>query len=246
MEVKILNLDKSFGKTKVIDNLDLIVKSHEFMTLLGASGCGKTTTLRLILGSISPDNGKIYLNDEDVTNIPCYKRNVGIVYQNYALFPHMTIFENIAFGLKVKHEKNVESKVCSIIEKLRIQGLQERYPNQISGGQQQRVALARTLVVQPKMLLLDEPLSNIDAKLRYEVKHELLKIHKTFGITTLYVTHNIEEALTLSDRIAIMDKGKIVEVGKPMELYSHPKQEYTKQFVGIVRKEIDELNQLTK
>lgn len=216
------------------------------MTLLGASGCGKTTTLKLILGNISPDNGKIYLNDEDVTDIPCYKRNVGIVYQNYALFPHMTIFENIAFGLKVKHEKDVESKVFSIMEKLKILGLQQRYPNQISGGQQQRVALARTLIVQPRILLLDEPLSNIDAKLRYEVKSELLGIHKMTKITTLYVTHNIEEALTLSDRIAIMDKGKIVEVGKPADLYSNPKKEYTKQFVGIIHKKIEELNRLTK
>ena len=244
IEVRLENLNKSFVDSEVVKNLNLTIMPQEFLTLLGASGCGKTTTLRLILGSIFPDAGKIYFDGEDVTNIPCHKRNVGIVYQDYALFPHLNVYENIAFGLKVKKEKNIEIKVKEIMKTLQISGLEKRYPNQISGGQQQRVALARTLVVKPRILLLDEPLSNIDAKLRYELKNELRKIQRMAKITTLYVTHDQEEALTISDRIAIMNNGSIIEVGKPHDLYSHPKTEYTQEFMEIVNKRIKSMEQI--
>jgi len=243
-EVRAENLSKSFGDTHVTKNLNFTIKHQEFLTLLGASGCGKTTTLRLVLGSIFPDSGRIYFNGEDVTDIPCYKRNVGIVYQDYALFPHLNIYENIAFGLKVKKEKNTESKVKEIMETLQISGLEERYPHQISGGQQQRVALARTLVVRPKILLLDEPLSNVDAKLRYELRNELKKIQRMMKIATLYVTHDQEEALTISDRIAIMNNGRIIEVGKPRDIYFHPKENYTKEFMGVISKRLKNLEQI--
>lgn len=243
-EVRAENLSKSFGDTHVTKNLNFTIKHQEFLTLLGASGCGKTTTLRLVLGSIFPDSGRIYFNGEDVTDIPCYKRNVGIVYQDYALFPHLNVYENIAFGLKVKKEKNTESKVKEIMETLQISGLEERYPHQISGGQQQRVALARTLVVRPKILLLDEPLSNVDAKLRYELRNELKKIQRMMKIATLYVTHDQEEALTISDRIAIMNNGRIIEVGKPRDIYFHPKENYTKEFMGVISKRLKNLEQI--
>jgi len=243
-EVRAENLSKSFGDTHVTKNLNFTIKQQEFLTLLGASGCGKTTTLRLVLGSIFPDSGRIYFNGEDVTDIPCYKRNVGIVYQDYALFPHLNVYENIAFGLKVKKEKNTESKVKEIMETLQISGLEERYPHQISGGQQQRVALARTLVVRPKILLLDEPLSNVDAKLRYELRNELKKIQRMMKIATLYVTHDQEEALTISDRIAIMNNGRIIEVGKPRDIYFHSKENYTKEFMGVISKRLKNLEQI--
>jgi len=243
-EVRVENLSKSFGDTHVIKNLNFTIKQQEFLTLLGASGCGKTTTLRLVLGSIFPDSGRIYFDGEDVTNMPCYKRNVGVVYQDYALFPHLNVYENIAFGLKVRKEKNTESKVKEIMETLQISGLEKRYYNQISGGQQQRVALARTLVVKPKILLLDEPLSNVDAKLRYELRNELKKIQRMMKIATLYVTHDQEEALTISDRIAIMNNGRIIEVGKPRDLYFHPKENYTEEFMGVISKRLKNLEQV--
>lgn len=243
-EVRVENLSKYFGDSHVIKNLNFTIKQQEFLTLLGASGCGKTTTLRLVLGSVFPDSGRIYFDGEDVSDIPCYKRNVGIVYQDYALFPHLDVYENIAFGLKVKKEKNIESKVKEIINTLQISGLEKRYPNQISGGQQQRVALARTLVVRPKILLLDEPLSNVDAKLRYELRNELKKIQKMMKITTLYVTHDQEEALTISDRIAIMNDGRIIEIGKPRDLYFRPKENYTKEFMGVISKRLKILEKI--
>lgn len=243
-EVRVENLSKYFGNTEVIKNLNFTIKQQEFLTLLGASGCGKTTTLRLVLGSVFPDSGRIYFDGEDVTDVSCYKRNVGIVYQDYALFPHLNVYENIAFGLKVKKEKDIEEKVKDIMKTLHISGLEKRHPNQISGGQQQRVALARTLVVKPKILLLDEPLSNVDAKLRYELRNELKKIQRMTKITTLYVTHDQEEALTISDRIAIMNDGRIIEIGKPRDLYFHPKENYTKEFMGVISKRLKILEKI--
>lgn len=243
-KVVVKNLNKSFKSTKVLENLNFTINDGEFLALLGASGCGKTTTLRLILGSIYPDEGEIYFDKQNVTFIPCRKRNVGIVYQNYALFPHMTVFENIAFGLKIRKEKDVNEKIKKIMKTLQISGLENRHPNQLSGGQQQRVALARTLVVKPKILLLDEPLSNVDAKLRYELRDELKRIQKKTRITTLYVTHDQEEALTISDRIAIMHEGAIIEIGKPHDLYFNPKKEYTKQFMGVISKRLNKLKEI--
>lgn len=246
MEIKIERLSKSFGSDQIIKNLNFKIRDSEFMTLLGPSGCGKTTTLRLILGSISPDEGKIYFGDNDVTDVPCHKRNAGIVYQNYALFPHMTAYRNIAFGLEVRNAKEIETKIRAIMEKLDILGLESRYPNQLSGGQQQRIALARTLVVEPRVLLLDEPLSNIDAKLRYELRDEIKDLQKSMGITTLYVTHDQEEALIISDRIAIMESGEIIEVGRPGDLYFNPEKEYTRDFLGIVEKRLKDLENFRK
>jgi len=244
--VRIENLSKSFGSDKIIKNLNFQVKRGEFMTLLGPSGCGKTTTLRLILGSILPNEGKIYFGSDDVTSIPCHKRNVGIVYQNYALFPHMTAYKNIAFGLEIRDTPDIENKIWNIMAKMNILGLEGRYPNQLSGGQQQRVALARTLVVEPRVLLLDEPLSNVDAKLRYELRSEIKDLQKSMGITTLYVTHDQEEALIISDRIAIMESGEIIEVGSPEDLYFNPEKEYTRDFLGIVEKKLKNLENFRK
>jgi len=244
--VRTENLSKSFGSNKILTNLNFKIRDGEFMTLLGPSGCGKTTTLRLILGSISPDEGKIYFGNEDVTDIPCHRRNAGIVYQNYALFPHMTVHRNIAFGLEVRNEEDIEMKIRNIMEKLNILGLEGRYPSQLSGGQQQRVALARTLIVEPKVLLLDEPLSNVDAKLRYELRSEIKKLQKSTGVTTLYVTHDQEEALIISDRIAIMESGEIIEVGSPGDLYFNPQKEYTRDFLGIVEKRLENLENFRK
>lgn len=239
--IRIENLSKSFGSDEIIKNLNFQVKGGEFMTLLGPSGCGKTTTLRLILGSILPNEGKIYFGSDDVTSTPCHKRNVGIVYQNYALFPHMTAYKNIAFGLEIRDIPDIEIKIRDIMAKMNILGLEDRYPNQLSGGEQQRVALARTLVVEPRVLLLDEPLSNVDAKLRYELRSEIKDLQKSMGITTLYVTHDQEEALIISDRIAIMEGGEIIEVGSPGDLYFNPEKEYTRDFLGIVEKRLKNL-----
>lgn len=241
MEIKIERLSKSFGSDQIIKNLNFKIRDSEFMTLLGPSGCGKTTTLRLILGSISPDEGRIYFGDNDVTDVPCHKRNAGIVYQNYALFPHMTAYKNIAFGLEVRDAPDIDTKIRDIMAKMNILGLEDRYPNQLSGGEQQRIALARTLVVEPRVLLLDEPLSNIDAKLRYELRSEIKDLQKSMGITTLYVTHDQEEALLISDRIAIMESGEIIEVGNPRDLYFNPEKEYTRDFLGIVEKRLKNL-----
>lgn len=243
-EIILKRINKSFKDNKVVNDMNLTIIDGEFLTLLGASGCGKTTTLRLVLGSIFPDSGRLYFDGEDVTDIPCHKRNVGIVYQNFALFPHMTVYENIAFGLEVKNQKNIKERIEEVMKTLRISGLEKRYPHQLSGGQQQRVALARTLVVKPKILLLDEPLSNIDAKLRYELRDELKNLQKKTGITTLYVTHDQEEALTISDRIAIMHEGEIIEIGKPCDLFFKPRKQYTREFMGVITKRLKYLKQL--
>lgn len=241
MGFRIDNLSKSFGSTEIIKNVNLEISKGEFVTLLGPSGCGKTTTLRLILGSIFPDEGNIYFGGEDVTSIPCRDRNVGIVYQNYALFPNMTVYKNIAFGLEVRKDRNIGIKVRNIMQKMNILGLEDRYPKEMSGGQQQRVALARTLVVEPRVLLLDEPLSNVDAKLRYELRDEIKIIQKSLNISTLYVTHDQEEALMISDRIAIMDDGRIIEIGVPQQIYHNPKSEFTRDFMSVVGKRLENL-----
>ena len=242
--VTIKNINKSFRNGEVLRNLNFEINNGEFLTLLGASGCGKTTTLRLILGSIFPDKGQIFFGEENITDVPCYKRNVGIVYQNYALFPHLSVCENIAFGLKIRKEKNIEKKIEQIMETVQISGLGDRRINELSGGQQQRVALARTLVVNPRILLLDEPLSNVDAKLRYELRDTLRSIQQKTKVTTLYVTHDQEEALTISDRIAIMFDKTIIEIGKPNDLYFNPQRQYTKDFMSIITKRLIKLKAL--
>jgi ABC-type spermidine/putrescine transport systems, ATPase components len=192
--VELRNVSKSFGKVRAVDNASLRVEHGEFFSVLGPSGCGKTTLLRLISGLEFPDSGRIYFDGRDVTDLPSFKRETGMVFQNYALWPHMTVFENIAYGLKIrKYDKNrIKEKVKEVLKLVKLEGMEERYPTQLSGGQQQRVALARALVIEPKILLLDEPLSNLDAKLRVEMREEIKRIQKHLGLTAIYVTHDQE------------------------------------------------------
>ncbi|GAB6102849.1 ABC transporter ATP-binding protein [Thermococcus atlanticus] len=207
----------------------------EFLTLLGPSGCGKTTTLRMIAGFEKPDRGEIIFNGEVVNDVPPYERSIGMVFQDYALFPHMTVFKNIAFGLEMRKipKREIELRVTRVLELIGLKGLENRYPEQLSGGQQQRVALARALVIEPELLLLDEPLSNLDAKIRERLRGEIRRIQRELGITTIYVTHDQEEAMAVSDRIAVMNIGKIEQVGKPLELYYNPRTEFVARFLGL-------------
>ncbi|QDA30696.1 ABC transporter ATP-binding protein [Thermococcus indicus] len=213
----------------------LKVKDSEFLTLLGPSGCGKTTTLRMIAGFEKPERGEILFDGRPVNDLPPYERGIGIVFQDYALFPHMTVFKNIAFGLEMKGlpRAEIERRVRWALELVGLEGLENRYPEQLSGGQQQRVALARALVVEPDVLLLDEPLSNLDAKIRERLRGEIKRIQRELGITTVYVTHDQEEAMAVSDRIAVMNVGHVEQVGKPLELYYRPKTEFVARFLGL-------------
>jgi iron(III) transport system ATP-binding protein len=225
---------KSYGKVKAVDNLSLEVQEGELLTLLGPSGCGKTTVLRCVSGFVRPDDGQIYLGDRKITEIPTEKRRIGLVFQNYALWPHMTVFDNLAFGLQIKRlTKNViKHKVEGSLDLVQLGGLEDRFPRQLSGGQQQRVALARALVLEPDILLLDEPLSNLDALLREQMRFEIAQIHKQAGITTIYVTHDQTEAMVISDRIAVMEKGRIMQLGTPLEIYSKPANKFVAGFMG--------------
>lgn len=211
----------------------LEVKDGEFFTLLGPSGCGKTTTLRIIAGFEGAE-GRIFFGDEDVMDKPPYARNIGIVFQDYALFPHMTVFDNVAFGLRMRRvpEGEIRLEVKEILSLVGLEGYEKRYPEQLSGGQQQRVALARALVIKPSVLLLDEPLSNLDAKIREKLRGVIKRIQRELNITTVYVTHDQEEAMAVSDRIAVMNAGRIVQVGEPLELYYHPRNEFVASFLG--------------
>jgi spermidine/putrescine transport system ATP-binding protein len=229
-----MNVMKDFGGQRVIENLYLEAKQGEFLTLLGPSGCGKTTTLRMIAGFEEPTDGKIYLNDKDVSNNQPYERDVNTVFQSYALFPHMNIFENIAFGLKLKKlpKEEVKRKVKEALKLVRLEGYENRKPNQLSGGQKQRVAIARAIINNPKVLLLDEPLGALDLKLRKEMQIELKHLQQKLGITFIYVTHDQEEALILSDRIAVMNKGKIEQLDIPRVIYERPKTKFVADFIG--------------
>lgn len=233
-EVKIENLLKKFENVTAVDHISLLIHSGEFLSLVGPSGCGKTTTLNLIAGFIQPDDGEISVDSESINHVPIYKRKLGMVFQSYALFPHMTVMDNIAFGLQMQKLDRpvIAREVGRVLELVRLPGVENRYPRQLSGGQQQRIALARALVIHPKVLLLDEPLSNLDAKLRKEMRVELKDIQKTVGITTIFVTHDQEEALSLSDRLAVMNKGRIEQVGDPLEIYESPKNEFVSSFIG--------------
>jgi len=215
--------------------IDLSVKDGELLTLLGPSGCGKTTTLRIIAGFERPDRGEVLLDGRPVNDLPPYRRGTGIVFQDYALFPHMTVFKNVAFGLEMKGlpRDEIGKRVKRALELVGLEGLENRYPEQLSGGQQQRVALARALVVEPEVLLLDEPLSNLDAKIRERLRGEIRRIQRELGITVIYVTHDQEEAMAVSDRIAVMSSGKVEGVGKPLELYYHPRTEFVARFLGL-------------
>ena len=222
-----------------IKELDLVIKAGEFFTFLGPSGCGKTTTLRALAGFIHPTKGRIFVNDKDITDVPVEKREIGMVFQSYALFPTMTVYENIAFGLKIKKLKKdeIESKILKVSDKIKITKEQlYRNISDLSGGQQQRVALARAIVLEPEILCLDEPLSNLDAKLRVDLRGELKRLQKDLGITTLYVTHDQEEALTLSDRIAVFNNGYIEQVGAPYDIYNRSESEFVCDFIGDINR----------
>jgi len=234
MLIETHDLEKRFGKVVAVDHASLRIDHGELYTLLGPSGCGKTTFLRSIAGFELPDSGTIKFDGADVTMLPPHKRNTGMVFQNYALWPHMTVFENIAFGLRIRKVSNQETRkrVEEVLRMVRLEGLGSRTPHQLSGGQQQRVAVARALVINPQVLLFDEPLSNLDAKLRLEMRAEIKRIQRGLGITTLYVTHDQEEAMSISDRIAIMHIGKVMQVGTPMDIYFHPENLFVADFIG--------------
>ncbi|HDJ66832.1 MAG TPA: ABC transporter ATP-binding protein [Nitrososphaeria archaeon] len=232
--VKLINLTKVFGKEVAVDNVNLEIEHGCFFTLLGPSGSGKSTTLRMIAGLEEPTKGEVMFDGKPVTHLPPYKRGVGMVFQNYALWPFMTVFDNVAFGLKIRKlpKEEIKKRVREALRLVQLEGMEKKYPHQLSGGQQQRVALARALVVNPKILLLDEPLSNLDAKLRIEMRREIRKLQKSLGITTIYVTHDQEEALAISDRIAVMNHGKVIATGTPYDVYVNCPDEFILSFVG--------------
>ncbi|SFB10703.1 iron(III) transport system ATP-binding protein [Lentibacillus halodurans] len=232
--VNLSDITKQFGNVTAVKGLDLVINEGEFFTFLGPSGCGKTTTLRMIAGFYFPSIGKVKFNNQDMTSVSPEKRNTGMVFQNYALFPHMTVFENVAFGLKVRKLKktDVKRRVEDVLKKVRLEPFIDRQVSQLSGGQQQRVALARALVIEPDILLLDEPLSNLDARLRDEMRSEILRLQREYDITTIYVTHDQVEALTMSDRIAVFNLGECHQVGTPTEIYNQPVNDFVAEFIG--------------
>lgn len=219
---------------RAVDNVTVEIGSGEFVTLLGPSGCGKTTILRMVAGFELPTAGDIILAGQPINHLPPEKRDTAMVFQSYALFPHYTVFDNVAFGLQMKQLSTevIKNKVTAILELVGLQGLEQRFPNQLSGGQQQRVALARALVLEPKVLLFDEPLSNLDAKLRVYMRKEIRRIQRELGLTSIYVTHDQAEALTLSDKVIVMNKGEIEQVGTPVEIYQRPATEFVAEFIG--------------
>ena len=232
--LKLENIQKSFDGTEVLKGIDLEVNRGEFITLLGSSGCGKTTTLRVIAGLEEADEGKVILDGMDITHAVPNKRDVNTVFQNYALFPHMTVAENIGYGLKIrkKSKAEIQAKVEEMLSLVQLEGYGDRYPEQLSGGQRQRIAIARAVALEPKVLLLDEPLGALDLKLRRQMQLELKRLQKTLGITFIYITHDQEEAINMSDRIAIMNQGVFEQIGTPNEIYYKPETSYVAGFVG--------------
>ncbi len=232
--IELKNISKSFGEEDILENFSVEIARHAFVTILGPSGCGKTTMLRLIGGFESPDEGEILFDGENITNIPPYKRHLNTVFQKYALFPHMNVFDNVAFGLTIKKidKKIIKEKVSEVLKLVNLSGFEKRSIDSLSGGQQQRIAIARALVNEPEVLLLDEPLGALDLKLRQEMQLELKKIQKKLGITFIYVTHDQEEALTMSDEIIVMNNGKIQQKGSPIDIYNEPKNAFVARFIG--------------
>ena len=232
--IKLTDISKSFGKEDILENFSVEIARHEFVTILVPSGCGKTTLLRLIGGFETPDKGQIFFDGEDITNLPPYKRRLNTVFQKYALFPHMNVFDNVAFGLTIKKidKKVIKKKVNEILKLVNLSGFEKRDVDSLSGGQQQRIAIARALVNEPEVLLLDEPLGALDLKLRQEMQLELKKIQTKLGITFIYVTHDQEEALTMSDEIIVMNNGKIQQKGSPIDIYNEPKNAFVASFIG--------------
>ena len=236
MNLILKNISKRFESNVIVDDINLEIQSGELFFLLGPSGCGKTTILRMLAGFYEPDAGSIFFDERQMNGIPPHARNAALVFQNYAIWPHMSVFENVAYGLRVRKfsETRIRSKVFATLEKLQMHHLAERKPASLSGGQQQRVALARAIVVDPQLLLFDEPLSNLDAKLRLEIRAEIRKLHSEFKTTSVYVTHDQEEALSLADRIAVMRTGKIEQLGTPDEIYNHPANPFVASFIGEI------------
>jgi iron(III) transport system ATP-binding protein len=234
MQVRLTDVVKRFKAVEALAGVSLTIEDGEFFTLLGPSGCGKTTTLRIIAGFYDPDAGSVFFGDTRMNGIPPADRGIGIVFQNYALWPHMTVFENVAYGLRLQRVPPAElrRRVGATLEQVGLGGLEERTPGQLSGGQQQRVAVARALVLNPRVLLLDEPLSNLDAKVRARLRSEIRRLQQDLRITAVYVTHDQEEALVLSDRIAVMEGGRILQVGTPVDLYEHPVNLFVADFIG--------------
>ena len=232
--ISLKGLSKRFGSHTVLNSVDLEIQAGELLTLLGPSGCGKTTLLRAIAGFYRPDAGSIHVNGQDITEKATHLRDMGMVFQNYAVFPHLNVFENVAYGLKTRgcRDKEIQSRVHEALRKVKLEHLPQRYPSELSGGQKQRVGLARALVIEPTLLLMDEPLSNLDAKLRIEMRQEIRLLQRELGITTLYVTHDQEEALAVSDRIAVMNSGNIVQLGSPENIYTDPQHPFVMDFVG--------------
>jgi iron(III) transport system ATP-binding protein len=244
--IEIKNINVSYGSNHVLKDINLNIKNKDFYTFLGPSGCGKTTLLRLIAGFEKSQSGELFIGGKEISNSNPWERDVGMVFQNYALWPHMTVYKNISFGLEEKKIKNseIQKRVENVLELVDLKDLSKRYPYQLSGGQQQRVALARTLVVKPKVLLLDEPLSNLDAKLRVQMRKELLDLHNKIDITTIFVTHDQEEANAMSSNLAIFNEGIVQQVGKPVDLYNNPANTFVANFLGttnVIEGEIKDL-----
>lgn len=237
-DIILKNISHSFDTTRVLDSVDITIKKGDFFTLLGPSGCGKTTLLRILAGFIRPTEGQVLIGDTDITEWAPEKRNMGIVFQNYALFPNMTVRENISYGLKIRRQSKaqIKEKCDYYMDLAGLKELEGRRINELSGGQQQRVAIARALVIEPQMLLLDEPMSNLDVALRVKMREEIRAIQKKTGITTLFITHDQQEALSISDQIAVMRDGKVLQMGAPEDIYNHPNQEFVAYFVGTSNK----------
>ena len=234
-EVIIKNAVKRFGDFTALHGVSLNIEKGEFFTLLGPSGCGKTTLLRMIAGFNSIEGGDFYFGENRINDVPAHKRDIGMVFQNYAIFPHLTVEENVAYGLKARKvdKKEIDRRVKEALELVQIAPLATRKPSELSGGQQQRVALARAFVIEPSVLLMDEPLSNLDAKLRVQMRSIIKKLQRRLGITTIYVTHDQEEALAISDRIAVMNQGRVMQVGTPSEIYAKPENPFVAGFIGV-------------
>ncbi|MGH7771068.1 MAG: ABC transporter ATP-binding protein [Candidatus Binatia bacterium] len=247
MKIRMKGLTKRFDRVTAVDHLTLDIENRELFFLLGPSGCGKTTALRLVAGFYKPDDGELYFNDRLMNKVPPQQRNTGMVFQNYALWPHMDVYKNVEYGLEIRkiEKRKREEMVRRALAVVKMEEYIDRYPNQLSGGQQQRVALARALVIEPDVLLLDEPLSNLDAKLRLEMRDEIKRIHEETKITTIYVTHDQKEALSMADRMAVMDCGKIIQVGSTREVYRSPKNRFIADFIGetnLLRGRVTEIN----
>ncbi|WNC15583.1 ABC transporter ATP-binding protein [Brevibacillus brevis] len=234
IDVELRGIMKTFQNNVVVQDFNLQVEQGEFISFLGPSGCGKTTTLNMIAGFLDPDGGDLLIKGQRMNGVPPYKRELGMVFQTYSLFPHMTVAENIAYGLKLRKVSKTEmqERVKRVLDLVKLPNVADRYPKQLSGGQRQRIAIARALVIEPSLLLLDEPLSNLDAKLREELRDELKRLHQEIGVTTIFVTHDQEEALSLSDRIVVLNHGFVEQIGTPLEIYNQPASEFVHTFIG--------------